>query len=108
MIVKSFHALCRVSKLPSLSNKIGPYIIFDRQLIGFTVLALRRNGFAPIMYCKSLEDATVPLSCPDEVYPEAYGRTGGQDTAFRYIIYVLFDMMHDAVGNNGQYELGTN
>lgn len=54
----------------------------------------------------SLEDVTDPLYRPDGVDPEASGRTGGHGIEYRYITYVLFDVMHDAIGNNELYESG--
>lgn len=57
-----------------------------------TVLILRVNGFTPILQGTFFEDRTGPLSDLNGVDPEAYGRTSGQDIAFCYITYGLFDM----------------
>lgn len=87
---------------------IAPYIVFDGQLVRFTVFSLPVNGFAPITQSKSLQDTIGPLSGLAGVKPEVYGRKSGQDSKFCYIMYLLFDMLLDEVGNNVWYEVGTN
>lgn len=66
------------------------------------------NGFAPITHSKSLEDVTGPLSGPERVDPEAYGRESGENSAFPYITYAMFDMLLDTNRKNALYKLGTN
>lgn len=100
MIVKAFSALHHVDRLQPPSKVIVPYIIYDRQLILFTVLSLRVNGFAFITQRKSLEDVTGILSRLEGVDLEACDRTSGKDSAFSYITFELFDMLYVAIGNN--------
>lgn len=71
------------------------------------MLSLRVHGFAPVMQSKSLQEPSRPLSGSDGVDLGVHGRTDGQDTAFRYNTYVLFYMLHDAIGKTALYELET-
>lgn len=66
------------------------------------------NGFALISERKPFEDVTDSLPGPYAVDPETYCKASGQESALRYIPYVLFDMLYDEMENNALYDLGTN
>lgn len=71
------------------------YIIFNRQLVQYTLVSLCVNGFALITQKKLPVHATGPLFGADGIHPEAYSRTSWHERAFHYIVDVLFDMLHD-------------
>lgn len=108
MIERAISALCPVTQLLQLSNVITTYIIFDRQLVQCAVLSFHVNGFAPSLQNMSLEYVAVTLTDQIGVDPEAYFRASGQDSTFCYIVYMLFDMLYEAIGNKVLYEVGTN
>lgn len=78
--------------------------MLDLQLLQFTVLALRVNGFPPIAQSMSLEDVTGSLSGQVGFSPEAYCRRSEQDSAVCYIRYGRFVLLHDAIENKDLYE----
>lgn len=106
-IVKVFSALCRVGKHRPFSKVIAPHIIFNREIVRFGVLSPCVNGFAPIEQRKFLADVTTPRPGPDGVDLKLCARKSGHDTAFRYISYELFNTLHESIGNNALYKLGS-
>lgn len=91
-----------------MSNGTAIYLMFDPPLEQLTVEPLCVNSFALILQWKSPEDVVGPLSGADGVDPEGYSRTSGKISPFRFITYVLLDILYDAIENNALYELGTN
>lgn len=108
MTVKAFNELRSVTRLPSLSGGIALYTIFDQKLVSHTEFSSCVDGPDPITQSRSFEDFTCHLSTPHGVDLESYSRTSGQESAFRHITYSLFEMLHQEVGNNALYQLGTN
>lgn len=104
MIVKGFSAPCHVALLLTLVKMTVSYTIFERQLVRIIVLSLRVNGSAPNMPTKSLKVVNGPSSIPDGGDPDTYCQKGVQHSTFRYITYVLFSTLHDAIGNSSLYE----
>lgn len=64
-ILNAFIALCHITQLLPLSKVTAPYILFDQQVVLFTLLSLGENVFAPITQSSSLNEATGTLSGPD-------------------------------------------
>lgn len=98
-ILKALSVLSLLGKLQALSKVAAPYIIFNLDVVQLRALSLHLDGLALINQEISLADVTSPRLVPYGVGPEAFGKTSGQDAAFRYISYELFNKRHKAIGN---------
>lgn len=105
--MKAFRTLSRLAQLLPMCTVIARYIIFDKQIVRFTVLILGVTGIIPIAQSKFLDDGYDPLSCPDVIDPNANCRTSRKGSAFCVITYALFDILHDAIENNVLHKPGS-
>lgn len=74
MIVKACSALCSKAQVGPLFKVMVLYFIFEEDAERFKVRSLRVNSFATIMQSKSSQKYSKPLSSPNGVEPEAYGK----------------------------------
>lgn len=107
MILKASSALYRVARLTSLSKVIAPCIKINRHLVWYIVLYLRVNGFAPIAQSKALEYVTDPSPFWRGKIRTLIGeQVNKKGIPLRH--ETLFHILHEAIGNNAEYRLGTN
>lgn len=102
-VIKVWKDLLTKSLFTKFSKNIASYMIFDKSLWQFKVLATRSEGFSPLSSQKTLFYDVGPLKGEKGVNTALLDRPENTGDALRCVTYLMFDHQHALILNHNLY-----